>query len=52
MLSVAPSITLFEEDQLTCNFGDNIQTAILGDDGSISCPHPKRISAAEIGQGM
>lgn len=50
MLSVAPSITLREEDQLTCNFGDNIQTAILGDDGSISCPHPKRISAAEIGQ--
>ncbi|KAG8577428.1 hypothetical protein GDO81_010173 [Engystomops pustulosus] len=50
MLIVAPSITLYEEDRLTCNFGGNFQAAILGDDGSISCPHPVKIPATPTGQ--
>ncbi|XP_075713296.1 plexin-B2 [Rhinoderma darwinii] len=50
LLSVSPPITLHKDDQLTCNFGEKIQRAILGDDGSISCPHPDTIPAAVNGQ--
>ncbi|XP_056429732.1 plexin-B2 [Hyla sarda] len=43
VLSFAPSIKLHEDDQLKCNYGENNKTAILGEDGSISCPQPDSI---------
>ncbi|XP_044136191.1 plexin-B2 [Bufo gargarizans] len=50
MLRVAPPIALHEDDMLTCDFGGNVQTAILEEDGSISCPHPVHIPNVVTGQ--
>ncbi|XP_069832862.1 plexin-B2 [Dendropsophus ebraccatus] len=50
MLTFAPSINLHESDHLKCNYGENNKTAILEDDGSVSCPHPDSIPTTVTGQ--
>ncbi|XP_053321485.1 plexin-B2 [Spea bombifrons] len=48
ILSVVPSITLQDEDQLMCEFGGTTNAAVLKD-GTISCPHPEATPAIEKG---
>ncbi|XP_018432221.1 PREDICTED: plexin-B2-like, partial [Nanorana parkeri] len=49
-LTVKPPIKLYDEDQLICDFGGNVQAAILQEDGSISCPQPEKIPDNERGK--
>ncbi|KAM5170392.1 plexin-B2 isoform 1-T2 [Mantella aurantiaca] len=49
-LTVEPPIQLLVDDHLTCDFGGNVQAAILEEDGSISCPRPETIPPNERGK--
>ncbi|KAM8974568.1 plexin-B2 isoform 2-T2 [Pelodytes ibericus] len=49
ILTVEPSITLHEEDNLKCEFGGTVEDAVLLPDGTISCSSPMNIPATEKG---
>ncbi|XP_053552417.1 plexin-B2, partial [Bombina bombina] len=49
-LSLAPTITLKDEDGLMCEFGDVKSFAVLEEDGTVSCPPPTIIPPTQKGK--
>ncbi|XP_073475857.1 plexin-B2 [Aquarana catesbeiana] len=49
-LTVVPPIKLHDGDKLICDFGGNVQPAMLDEDGNISCPVLKTVPSTKRGQ--